>query len=157
MKFNNLTNSVFLIISFACLSGCTTTEKKQDRNEQLCFLKVTQGELVFTENDEVHTLIDSLVMNLNIKNDSVTGIVEWIPEQKDKIVGTLTGTIQDDVITAMYSSVANRIPTKQEKILKLDSDKIWIKAGAVELRDGIWVLKDKNAAFSESIPKTLCK
>src|SRR6478736_9242306 len=157
MEIDNRKFKFFITVClFSILSACTTSEKKQSREEQLCFLKITQGELVFTENDEVHTLIDSLVMNLNIKNDSVTGVIEWIPEQKDKITGTLVGAIQDDVITAMYSSVANGIPTKEEKILKLDSDKIWIRAGAVELRDGIWVLKDKNAAFSESISKSLC-
>lgn len=145
----------------ACLvsmfSTCTTPEKRQSREEQLCFLKVTQGEMIMTADDNMEMLIDSLVMNLHIKNDSVTGILNWLPGQKDKMTGTLEGTIQDDVIIAIYSYTAEGISTKEEKVLKLDSSKISFKTGELELHNGVWALKDKNVAFSESIPKTPCR
>lgn len=146
-----------MICLVSMFSMCTTPEKKQSREEQLCFLKVTQGEMIMTADDNMVMLIDSLVMNLHIKNDSVTGILNWLPGQKDKMTGTLKGTLQDDVITAIYAYTAEGISTKEEKILKLDSNKVSFKTGELELRNGIWTLKDKNTAFSESLPKTPCE
>jgi len=157
MKLNSRSKIILAACLVSIFAACTTPEKKQSRNEQLCFLKVTQGEMVMTADDNMVMLIDSLVMHLNIKNDSVTGVLNWLPSQKDKMTGTLKGTIQDDIITAIYSYTAEGISTKEEKILKLDSTKILIKTGELELQNGIWILKDKDAAFSESIPKTLCR
>jgi hypothetical protein len=138
-------------------SSCTTPEKKDVRDEQLCYQKVTQGEIIITEDENLKMLIDSLVMNLHIKNDSVTGVLNWLPAQKDKMTGTLVGTIQDDVITAIYTYSAEGTMAKEEKILKLDSNRIFFKTGELEERNGVWTLKDKTAPFSESIPKILCR
>jgi len=137
-------------------SSCTTPEKKESRDEQLCYLKVTQGEVTITDDENLEMLIDSLVLNLRIKNDSVTGVLNWLPSQKDKMTGTMVGTIQDDVITAIYTYEAEGTIAKEEKILKLDSARILFKTGELEERNGIWTLRDKAAPFSESIPKTPC-
>ena len=148
---------LFLFISLLCVEACTTSEKKEIREEQLCFLKVTQGEVIITEDEDLVMLIDSLVLNLNIKNDSVIGVLNWLPAQKDKMTGTLKGTIQDDFITALYTYTAEGVTAKEEKILKLDSNKVLVKTGELIQRNGIWVLKENEGTFSESIPKILCR
>jgi hypothetical protein len=153
----NRSFSISLILLAVTVSRCTNPENKQPREEQLCFLKVTQGELTITEDENMEMLIDSMVMNIHIKNDSVTGIFHWLPARKDRMTGSLAGTIHDDIITAIYSYTAEGIDTKEEKILKLDSNRIFFKTGELVEHNGIWILKDKAAPFSESIPKTLCQ
>jgi hypothetical protein len=153
----NRSSLFFLTLLAAGASMCTNPESKQPRDEQLCFLKVTQGELTITEDEDLEMLIDSMVMNIHIKNDSVTGILNWLPARKDRMTGSLEGTIHDDIITAIYSYTAEGIDTKEEKILKLDSNRIFFKTGELVEQNGIWTLKDKAVPFSESIPKTLCQ
>lgn len=154
MNKYSIISSLSLIL---LISACTAPEKKEARNEQLCFLQVTQGEMIMTSDEGMEILIDSLVLNLHIKNDSVSGVLNWLPAQKDKMTGTLNGTINGDVITAIYSYSAEGTMAKEEKIMKLDSNKVTIKTGELEKHNGIWTLKDKSVAFSESIPKISCQ
>jgi hypothetical protein len=125
--------------------------------QELCFVKVTEGKPIATEQGVAQRIVDSLVVHLTIEKDSVTGVLNWLPSMKDKMMGTLQGTIRDSVITAIYTYQAEGQTAKEEKIFKLEGEQIRLKSGELEEQNGIWVLKDKaNVPYSESAPKVAC-
>jgi hypothetical protein len=112
--------------------------------QKLCFQTVTGN--------------DSLLVNLSILGNEVTGILRWLPAEKDKMVGTLNGTLQNDTITAVYSYQAEGTTAREEKIFHLTADSLFIKHGELIDQNGTWVLKDKRAAqFTEAAAKADCK
>lgn len=102
--------------TMACGPKQKQTETVAAGGEQVCFLNVTGK--------------DSLVVRLNIDDHHVvTGVINWLPFEKDKMTGTLDGTLQDSIITAMYTYSAEGITEKEARTLKITADSIAIKVG----------------------------
>ncbi|WP_461488166.1 hypothetical protein [Pontibacter sp. HJ8] len=124
---------------------------------ELCFLQVTQGVPVISGMDTIPGISDSLLINLTIKGTAVTGILHWLPAEKDKMTGTLQGSLQDSIITAIYTYQAEGVTAKEERIFKLEPDTLRMKAGELEEKDGVWRLKHpEKAPYSTAVPKVLC-
>lgn len=157
---------VFLLYLSLLLVSCNSNEQKQtedvtaipehtqDAARQLCFLQVTKSSSAISSEGP----IDSLIIRLTIQGDSVTGILHWLPSQKDTMKGTLAGTLQDSILTATYTYMAEGVTAKEERIFKLEADTIRMKAGELEKRNGLWVLKNKEQApYTLAIPRTACQ
>jgi hypothetical protein len=139
--------------SMLLLAACgKTTEKRGPVSDALdasaaqerCFRQITGH--------------DSLLVHLTIVGNDVTGTLRWLPAEKDKMVGTLNGVLQDDTITAVYSYQAEGTNAREEKILRLTADSLFIKHGELIDQNGTWVLKDKLAAqFTEAVASVDCK
>ncbi|MBD1398675.1 hypothetical protein H9Q13_15995 [Pontibacter sp. JH31] len=128
-------------------------EPGQDAVRQLCFLQVTKGSPATIAGEA----IDSLLIRLTIQGDSVTGILHWLPSQKDTMKGTLAGTLQDSILTATYTYMAEGVTAKEERIFKIEADTIWMKTGELEEKSGLWVLKNKEfAPYTQAIPRIAC-
>ncbi|MBT1685699.1 hypothetical protein [Dawidia soli] len=101
---------------------------------------------------------DSLLVQLTIVGNDVTGTLRWLPAEKDKMVGTLNGILQNDTITAVYSYQAEGVNAREEKIFRLTTDSLFLAHGELVDQNGTWVLKDKRTArFTEAAGKTDCK
>lgn len=101
---------------------------------------------------------DSLLVQLTIVGNDVTGTLRWLPAEKDKMVGTLNGILQNDTITAVYSYQAEGVNAREEKIFRLTTDSLFLAHGELVDQNGTWVLKDKHTArFTEAAGKTDCK
>jgi hypothetical protein len=97
-------------------------------------------------------------VKLTIIGNDVSGTLRWLPSEKDKMVGTLDGTLQNDTITAVYSYQAEGTDAREEKILRLTPDSLFIQHGELVDQNGTWVLKNKRTAqFTEAAVKTACK
>jgi hypothetical protein len=77
----------------------------------LCFLR-TEG-----NNNQ-----DTTSIELVIKNNKVTGLMNWMPYEKDSRKGKLEGTIKDDIIQVVWSFVQEGITDTMELQFKLQNN-----------------------------------
>lgn len=144
--------SIYICGSLLLLTACGVSEKRNavtdaieaSSTQEHCFQNVTGN--------------DSLLVTLTIVGNDVTGTLRWLPAEKDKMVGTLNGLLQNDTITAIYSYQAEGTNAREEKIFHLTNDSLFIKHGELIDQNGTWVIKDKRTAqFTEAAGKTPCK
>jgi len=101
---------------------------------------------------------DTTAIKLTVIGNAVTGTYHWIPAGKDSARGTLTGTINNKIITAIYDYVIEGSNQKEEMIFKMEINQLFIKRGALTEVDGILKLKNPaEAEFSEAIPRVICR
>jgi hypothetical protein len=144
--------SVYICGSLLLLAACGPSEKRSavsdaleaSSTQELCFQNITGN--------------DSLLVHLTIIGNDVTGTLRWLPAEKDKMVGTLDGTLQNDTITAVYAYQAEGSSAREEKILRLTTDSLFIQHGELVDQNGTWVIKNKyTAQFTEAAVKIDCK
>ena len=105
MKYLNLACIASLLIASCSSNGNKTENKDADKADSS---KVTAN-TVATDTSRCFLLTegkknqDSTTIELAIKNDKVTGQMNWLPYQKDSRKGTLTGTAKGDTINAMWT------------------------------------------------------
>ena len=101
---------------------------------------------------------DLNTVSLYIKGDGVSGIMQFIPWEKDGAEGTLTGVKKGDIITALYSYVIEGSDQKEEVVFKLGDKTLTQKSGPMMVtKDGVEVLKDPNTAvFKEVFQQVSC-
>lgn len=135
----------------------TTPATETAASQELCFLQVTEGQPI-TVDGKSQPVVDSLIVRLTINGNAVTGVYNWLPSMKDKMTGTLEGTRQGNEITTIYTYAAEGTTAKEEKVFKLEADKLLVKSGELEEKNGVWTLKTKETApYSQSLPKVACR
>lgn len=121
------------------------TATKPSTDETLCF-ELKEGK-------------DITTVKLIMKGDEITGEMNWTPWEKDGAVGTLKGKKVGDEIVADYDYMIEGSNQSEEKIFKIDGDKLLIKEGElIEGKDGKLIMKDPTkATFKETLVKVSCK
>jgi hypothetical protein len=109
---------VLLIIASCSTDGTHDTTNtnplvKPPIVQALCFLLTTGN------NNQ-----DSTSIELVIKNNKVTGLMNWLPYQKDSRKGTLTGTIDNNVIQATWHFMQEGMKDTLNLQFKLDSTRL---------------------------------
>jgi hypothetical protein len=129
----------------AIAKDTVATATKPSGEETLCF-ELKEGKDVTT-------------VKLVMKGDSITGEMEWLPWEKDGAVGTLKGKKVGEEIIVDYEYVIEGSSQMEEKIFKIDGEKLLIKEGELtETKTGKLVLKDASKAkYSETLLKVNCK
>ncbi|MCO5947094.1 hypothetical protein [Mucilaginibacter flavidus] len=105
MKYFNLSLILISLLAAACTSNNTKTESKDADSPDSSTLKTatatdTSRCFLLTEGTKNQ---DSTTIELAIKNNKVTGQMNWLPYQKDSRKGTLTGTAKGDTVNAVWS------------------------------------------------------
>ncbi len=120
------------------------TATKLSTDETLCF-ELKEGK-------------DITTVKLIIKGDEITGEMNWTPWEKDGAVGTLKGKKVGNEIVVDYDYMIEGSNQSEEKIFKIDGDKLLIKEGElIEGKDGKLVMKDPvKAVFKETLVKVKC-
>lgn len=113
-------------------------------NGRYCYLQVTGK--------------DSMMLNAEVKGDSIKGTFDWLPLEKDKktsvFKGRLTGTTAHAISTAMAEGTTN----KEELIFTLQDSTAAVKFGEMLQGDnGVWMYKNKNAARDQVLRRVDCK
>ena len=106
---------VLLIIASCSADGTrnaakTNTTVKAPIAQALCFLS-TAG----------NNSRDSTSIELVIKNNKITGQMNWLPYQKDSRKGTLTGTINNDTINAIWTFMQEGVKDTLALNFKIDN------------------------------------
>jgi len=151
---NSLNTSICLILTILCFA-CGKKENAIDQNTTP-ETKATSDMYCFRQLSSNGSVTDSLFIQLTVKGDSITGIWNWLPAEKDKMVGTLAGTIHNNEAKAIYTYTAEGQTAKEEKLFKIDGDTLRIKNGELEERNGVWMLKNETIPYNESVPRVDC-
>jgi len=97
-------------------------------------------------------------VRLIINGDSVTGNMEWLPWEKDRARGTLKGKKNGNEIIADYDYIIEGSNQLEEKVFILDGDKLLIKSGELEEKNGKLLMKDPaKATIGQTLTKKVCQ
>lgn len=109
------------------------------QNQELCFVK--------NFNKDVTTV------TLTVSGDKVVGRMDWVPFEKDSARGTLSGTLANGEMNLLYDYMIEGARQTEEKIMKIEDGKLFIKHG--ELLDpkynGNLIYKDSSTAVYNEI------
>lgn len=123
-----------------------------------CFLgTVTHDNMIISKGDTI-LFIDSTIVNLEVAGTRVTGTMDWLPAEQDGARGTLTGTIDGNTATVLYSYTIEGSDQQEEKIFEIRENELAVKVGELE-EDESGGLKMKNPAkaiYGEIIPRVPC-
>lgn len=151
MKNIALLLSAFLIIS------CQKKQEEQNNDtlllptdtvakpamQETCYLKVVEK--------------DSIIFRLEREGDSITGIFDWKPYEKDKKISTFKGVMSGNTGNAIANYQAEGMEYNEELIFTLGEDNVSVNYGVTEQgADGIWRYKDKNINSVQVLPKVDC-
>ncbi len=100
-------------------------------------------------------------VQLTIAGDAVTGLMNWIPYEKDGARGTLKGTKNAaGEFDLMYDYMIEGSQQTETKIMKIEGGKLLLKVGELldPKYDGHLIYKDvSRAEFSEILETVECK
>lgn len=159
-----------LIAAITLLSACGQPEKPNSRYtidanatgepemESHCYLEVSHRTPVIEGLDTLPATTDSLYIRLDILGELVNGVYNWLPEQKDHMTGAFQGSIDDDLVTAVFTYNSEGVTAKQEVLFKVEDGQLRTATGAMETSEGVTLFKDKSqVTFGEAIPEVNCK
>ena len=141
---------VFLFLAAVTMGACTSkptiTEAAQTTtiakstvasSETICFLK-TEGP-------------DSTKVQLVLNGDKVTGIMHWMPAEKDGAYGTLAGKRVGDSIFVDYNFVIEGSNETESKIFILKPDRLIELSGELEQKNGKSVMAHPEKAKQRDV------
>lgn len=111
--------------------------------EKQCFLSVTGK--------------DSIVFEMERKGDSVHGIFNVLPYEKDKRISTFKGVLNGNDGNALGTYSGEGMTNIEELHFKLNGDYVIVDFGPTEQgKDGIWRYKKGEKRYEHIIPKVNC-
>jgi len=103
-------------------------------------------------------LIDTMAVQRAITDEEVTGRIDWRPQAKDRMLGTLQGRMEGDRLTEMYTYPAEGMTATEQRVFQVGTDHISVLSGEMEERKGVWVWKDPaNAVHGMRVPEVNCR
>jgi len=122
----------------------TATIIKENKDGNFCYLKVVSR--------------DSIILNYTRKGDSVSGIFNWLPYEKDKKTGTFQGTIKGNSATAVGHYFSEGMEYHEELFFTITGNQAAVKFGEMmESDDGVWRYKNINKTTVQNLDKVDCK
>ncbi len=127
--------------------------------KEVCYYKETKGE---ESTDYAFTLVNYEA------GGGVRGIINWIPGEKDSLVGSYTGVVEDQTgvegyptkLNIIYSGMGEGILSKQQEIIIVREDEKEIKTGIGEKEqneDEVWKFKDiTKLTYENALPMVDC-
>lgn len=73
---------------------------QENKNEEYCY----RSEFAFLD-DEGKEAMDVEELRFTVEGSAIEGIFNWIPAEKGGMRGVISGTIQDNIITAIYTEI----------------------------------------------------
>ena len=118
---------------------------------------IQDGTYCFTK----HFNQDVTDIKLTITSNAVTGIMNWIPYQKDSARGTLKGNKNAaGEMDLMYDYMIEGNQQTETKVMKIEEGNLLVKTGQLldPKNDGNLVYKDvTQAKYTEILEKVDCK
>ena len=147
-----------LITVFACNNPKTSTELPTVSVEDTARVIEAPGDI---EECYVGKTGNRIVeLSLKIEGRLVTGTLNYLPEQKDKNVGQIKGSMMGDTLLADYTFMSEGIESVREIIFLKIAGGFKEGYAAVKDQNGKMIFEDrKNADFSKStlLAKVDCK
>lgn len=144
----------FILTLSACQSKNQTTDNTAARTDTIATATKPAAETLCFE-EKVGK--DITTVRLTIDGDKVTGNMEWLPWEKDQATGTLLGEKKGNEIVADYEYMIEGSNQLEEKIFVLEGDKLLVKSGELDDKNGKLVIKDRTKAIvGQTLVKVAC-
>lgn len=116
-------------------------------NEKQCYLKVSEGDA----DSNGTTIRDSIIFSISKKGDSVKGVFDWKPYEKDTKLSTFKGVLKGNKGKALATTHAEGMVYNEELKFVLKDSAVTIYYGEMEEgNDGVWRYKNiSNGYLSE--------
>ncbi|MEP6612061.1 MAG: hypothetical protein ABJA76_09265, partial [Mucilaginibacter sp.] len=140
MKYLNIMCAAVLFITACSPNGPKTENKDSDKPADSSLL--TKSHAVATDTSRCFLLTegtknqDSTTIELAIKNNKVTGQMNWLPYQKDSRQGTLNGIAKGDTINAVWRFMQEGMTDSIELKLVLNGNRLLQKPLTFDTKTG---------------------
>lgn len=125
---------IFCCLSFAaCQSGNRNEGSTADNEQKYCFLRL-----------EGTQLQDSAYIQWVTRDETVSGVFNVIPYEKDARRGTVLGTLEDDVFDLVWTFSQEGIQDTLRVVFKLDNGKLLQKPLSVDTLTGRQLTLDSS-------------
>ena len=124
-----------------------------------CFLKLFENEPIMINGKVVQRMIDSTQIVLNINNNNVEGVFNYLPAEQDSRRGKFSGEIDlNKKIKAIYVFDAEGATYKEGLIIQLEEDNALIKFADLDFNSTSKELEvsDNDREF-DKLPRIACK
>ncbi|RYU92666.1 hypothetical protein [Emticicia agri] len=147
----------FIFALGACNSKNAETQTTDNTTSNADTVATATGPVAETLCFEEKVGKDLTTVSLTIEGNKVTGKMEWLPWEKDQARGTLMGEKKGNEIIADYEYMIEGSNQLEEKIFVLEGDKLLVKSGELEDKNGKLILKDRNkATIGQTLVKVAC-
>ncbi|MCA9353793.1 hypothetical protein KC842_02895 [Candidatus Nomurabacteria bacterium] len=142
----------FLVVVFFVLKPEPQSEVvEKPQPQRYCFLNETQS----------GDLYDRYIVDLTNDEGDISGEVSFLPSEKDKKTGSISGTLSDatsyDFIKSVWSSSAEGMNVDEELYMKMYYDHIELAAGEMEERNGEYFYSSpETLSYSMSLDSIDC-
>jgi hypothetical protein len=149
LRYIQFLASAFTLAAVGCTNESTPTSApvQMPAQEKHCYLLLENQDSIFVE--------------LSIIGEEITGIMNYIPFEKDAARGTVIGQKHTNgECKLQYKYILEGMMQTEEKWVKIESNKLLIKEGEMidPSESGRLVYKDANAAsYSLQLPEVPCK
>lgn len=72
---------------------------------------------------------DTMLIDFHFQGDSLSGRMHWLPGQKDKMKGTLSGHLRGDTVVAAYTYSAEGVQRTEPRFFLLGPDRVTLLSG----------------------------
>ena len=141
------TISLLTIFAWSIFSCTNTSEKKVPDNTSIATKTAYCYSYVNNK--------DSVAMNIDINDNTVTGELEYSLYEKDSNTGTIQGIIKGDTLLAEYSFISEGVSSVRE-VAFLKKENKWVEGfGNMEEKNGSMIFKDRSSLqFNSNIVLT---
>jgi hypothetical protein len=159
---------ILVCLSVLSLLSCKEKEQNETVNEnndnaavaenvteKYCFLKVSPYS---PEYNKDRVVADSIVFEFEKKGDSVYGVLNWLPYEKDTKRSTFKGTLIDGKGRAIAETMAEGMEYKEELHFSVNNNTANITYGAMQQDStGIWRYETGTEKSDQVLEKIACK
>ena len=171
MKKINYTYILFAIF-ISIITGCniqSSSSKESSENKPSnkrdkevltseninCYLEVTPYHTEF--NGEKIQLADSLYISVNIKEQNINGIYNWLPAEKDQLRGSYEGEIINDTANVIYTYYGEGQKNTDQLMFIVSKKSIYILEGERKMVEDIFrYTKGTKLYVSDTIRQITC-
>ena len=140
------------------LFSCQKKEEKETVTEDTTVQEVTETAPVTQACYHMVQGKDSIVLNIERSGDSIKGIFNWLPYEKDKKRSTFKGTVSGDNATTVAISQGEGMTNREELLFSFTDKEARVKfCEMTEGPNSIWKYKDLSKTTEQVLQKTDCK
>ena len=124
-------------------------------NGRHCFMSEIDNKTVKGKDTIIEK--DYLNVDLVINNKNVEGQYSFTPNTGKANDGKFVGTIEDNIITSIYTYKQDDKEAKEEIVFKLEKNQISLLGGEKVEKEGVFYFKDKSKGiYMIKIPRVNC-
>ena len=165
----NMNKSIALIIVLIAVAGVIYVSNKKavapvivmpDTQKEICYFKETKGE---------QTTDDAFVSINYDPNGKVHGVINWIPGEKDSLVGAYAGVVEKNEdkgtmqsypsrLNIVYAGAGEGVVSMQQEIMIVSANEVKTAVGEkFQDKDGVYQFKDTtNLIYENALPMVDC-